>query len=160
LGKGEVMKEYIHPYGKELDNEIERVKRSSLSAANKKTITRFYEHNLAKGISVPRLLRQMSVLRLTARQVKKDFGKLTKEDYEQFLIWMKRKGYSDGSVWTYKKILKGLRFCFLNSPSKPKPPQKRFPSLGVFKAVLTGCTGKESTKAFKAREKLLLVWMN
>jgi hypothetical protein len=103
--EGEVMEKYIHPYERNLERQIEMVKQSSLLKKNKEAILKFYQHNLAQGLSPPRLLRQTSVLRITAMQVKKDFRKLTKEDYELFLIWMKKKGYKEGSIWTYKKIL-------------------------------------------------------
>jgi len=52
------------------------------------------------------MLRQMSVLRLTAKQLNKDFEKASKEGYKLSLSWMKNRGYKDGSIWTYNQILK------------------------------------------------------
>jgi len=113
------MRKYIHPYEKDLEREINRVKEAQISDENRALIMRFYDHNLAQGISKPRLLRQMITLRMTAKQMKKDFANATKEDYEQFLIWMIKDGYAEGSIWTYKKILKVFH-KWLNNGTYPE----------------------------------------
>ncbi|MFA4855992.1 MAG: tyrosine-type recombinase/integrase [archaeon] len=112
------MKEYIHPYEHNLAREIERVKESQILESNKELILKFHQHNLAQGISMPRMERQTSVLRKTACQMKKDFKALTKDDYVAFLAWMRQENYKEGSIWTYKNIL-SVFHKWLNNGTKP-----------------------------------------
>ncbi|MBN2067557.1 MAG: tyrosine-type recombinase/integrase [Candidatus Diapherotrites archaeon] len=113
------MRKYIHPFERDLEGEIKRLENSSLAEANKQLITSFYEHNLAQGFSLARLIRQMCVLRRTAGQVKKDFREASKEDYEQFLIWLHKQGCKEATIWTYKKILKVFH-KWLNNGTYPE----------------------------------------
>lgn len=100
------MREYIHPYAKALESELNRLKKAENLGNNKELLFSFYESNLARGISTPRILRLLTALRKTAEQLQKDFRETTKQDYEKFLIWMQRSDYAEGTIWTYKKILK------------------------------------------------------
>jgi len=91
---------------KALESELNRLKKAENLGNNKELLFSFYESNLARGISTPRILRLLTALRKTAEQLQKDFRETTKQDYEKFLIWMQRSDYAEGTIWTYKKILK------------------------------------------------------
>ncbi len=67
------MREYIHPYKHNLEKEIQRVKDSKMLASNKQLILKFYKHNMAQELSLPRMERQTSVLRKVAEWQKKVF---------------------------------------------------------------------------------------
>jgi integrase len=148
-----VMREYIHAYAKNLEEEIKRVNASSLLPENKALILRFYEHNFAKSISLPRMERQMSVLRKTSEFLKKDFSLVSKEDYEQFFIWMNRQGYKEGSIWTYKNVLHVFH-KWLNNPEcvnwfrfkKMKNsilPEQLFDQEDILKLLKAGVTSRD-----------------
>jgi len=113
------MRDYIQPYKHNLKKEIQRVKDSKIPAINKQLILKFYEHNMAQELSLPRMERQTSVLRKVAEWMKKDFRKLTKDDYVAFLSWMREKEYKDGSIWTYKRIIMVFH-KWLNNGEKPE----------------------------------------
>ncbi len=113
------MREYIHPYKKNLEREIQRIKESELLGDNKQLILKFYQHNMAQEHSLPRMERQACVLRKVAEWQKKDFRQLTKEDYVAFIAWMREKEYKDGTIWTYKQILMVFH-KWLNNGVKPE----------------------------------------
>ncbi|GEM_PF-2785272 len=108
------MREYIHNYAINLEHELKRLKDSSLSEKNKELVFKFYEHNLAKGISIPRLERQMSVLRKTGDWLKKDFGLVAKEYFTKnhVLAIVKQKSKEDGTSEKDSRLHKKQRELF------------------------------------------------
>lgn len=82
------MRKYIHDYNRYLEREITLLNNAEIPVQNKELILEFKDHNLVSGISVPRLLRQASVLRLVSQQVKKPFNTITAKDLEQFFVFL------------------------------------------------------------------------
>lgn len=100
------MKKYIHNYNRHLERELTLLSQSEIPIQNKELILSFKDHNFVSGHSIPRLLRQCSVLRLVSKKINKPFNEMTSKDFEQFIVWMKKEDYKEESINTYKGIIK------------------------------------------------------
>ena len=100
------MKEYIHKYRHILECELKRVKGSTISKENKKLILAYYAFDLSNGLSVPRLVRKVSILRIVAERYGIEYSRATKEDYVRVIADLKGKELANGTVWVYKKVLR------------------------------------------------------
>lgn len=86
--------------------ELVRLEKSSVSVRDKELLLEFRDHNISKDVSVPRILRLVSALRLTAERIGKGFEEITAKDYEKYLIELKKKNFAFDSIETYKGVLK------------------------------------------------------
>lgn len=100
------MKTYLLDYDKLVNRQIALLEESAICKQNKALILKFKDHNLMNNVSLPRIIRQLGTLRLVAEHVKTDFPKATKEDFEQFILWLQSQKYSIETIDTHKKIIK------------------------------------------------------
>ena len=100
------MKLYIHDYDRNLEREIENLKRFGLSEHNKELILEFYRYNYSRDISKPRMMRQINSLKYGARFVKKDFEKATAKDFQEYIAFRKEQGRATATIDTDKEIFK------------------------------------------------------
>jgi len=100
------MKVYIHNYDRNLEREIEHLKRFGLSEHNEKLILDFYHYNYSRDISKPRMMRQINSLKYGARFVKKDFEKATAKDFQDYITLRKDQGKATATIDTDKEIFK------------------------------------------------------
>jgi site-specific recombinase XerD len=100
------MRKYLHDYDQYLARELERIQEADIPAQNKQLILDFRNFETVNAISVPRILRIASCLRLFSQKVQKTFETITTKDVEGFLVWMKDKGYAEESIATFRATLK------------------------------------------------------
>lgn len=102
-----MMRHYITDCDGELKSQLSKVRNSGkLSEKNKSLILGYHDHDVAIGLSLPRLTRKLISLRQVAERFGVEYDRVTKEDYERALSQMQRNGASLGTIWTDKKILK------------------------------------------------------
>ena len=100
------MRKYMHDYERYLETELVRLDKSDIPDRDKKLILEFRDNNISRDLSVPRILRVVSILRLTALRVKKSFEEMTAKDYEWYIVFLKKNNFSPDSIETYKGCLK------------------------------------------------------
>lgn len=96
----------IHCYIQRLEREIELLNASAISKENKELIRRFYSDNLVTGLSKPRLVKLMEVMRGLSRMLNKSFDAATIDDLKRVVVEIESREWS---VWTkvsYRTILK------------------------------------------------------
>ncbi len=101
----------IHNYEKQYTDNERLIHTSAISEKNKALIFGYRDACLLKGTcGKVRLTRIMNGLLLLARQVGKDFDKITKEDIERLVakLLAHQPPYSPATIGTYKAILKGF----------------------------------------------------
>lgn len=95
-----------HNYERQLKSAIRLVEESDLSERNKKIIFRFKDHCVREGLSKPRVIKLLILLRIIGLEIVKDFDKAKRRDIERYVTLIQEK---DISVWTkhdYKVALK------------------------------------------------------
>jgi len=96
---------YLIDYKKRLEQTLQRLNKSKISKKNKELILKYHSFDSSQGLSLPRLERKIEILRLIAEKYKIEFHKATRDEYEKMICEMNGK-YKEGTIWTYKKILK------------------------------------------------------
>lgn len=110
----------IHNYKRKLELVIEKVKKSNISKANKKTILDFSDHCFSEGITEAKINRYVFDLHKLAELLKKDFKSANRDDIEILVAKIEKaiskKGKKNYSEWTkqgfriiLKKFYKWLR---------------------------------------------------
>ena len=112
------MKRYLIDFEHLVNRQIELLKAEPITKANKSLILEFKDFNLLNSVSLPRIVRQIGTLRLIALFIKKDFSKATKKDFETLILWLQKKGYSEETIDTHKKILK-VFYKWMNNGEYP-----------------------------------------
>ena len=97
----------IHNYEAEYARAQEQVTESQLSLKNKQLIFSFVNDLLLEGLSLPRLIKYLRLLRLIGVSLNKDFDTVSKDDLKQFVSSIQQKiTYSPWTVRGYKEILR------------------------------------------------------
>lgn len=113
------MKRYLFDYQNLLGKEGKRLDESEISDHNKQLIHDFKNHNLAKGTSLPRVLRHLHTLRFLAIRLNKDLELATTKDIESYLVWLQEKQYALESILTFKAICK-VFYKWINKGTYPE----------------------------------------
>jgi len=97
----------IYNYQKRLKSAVELVKKSPISERNKQLILEFRDFASLDGLSLPRILRYLGVLKDWAKIINVDFDKATKEDIIRAVrIIQEHERYRPWTKATYKIMLK------------------------------------------------------
>ncbi|WP_048084470.1 hypothetical protein [Archaeoglobus profundus] len=98
-------------YERELEREIERIKKSKISETNKKFILKYKNHRLANGVSVARVCREVKSLRLLCERYNLNLDNLNEDVIEDLFAELELSKQSLNTINEYKKALKYfLRF--------------------------------------------------
>lgn len=100
------MKKYLVDYSALLQREIKRITDSRMYSYDRKTILSYYLHCQSNGISKPRILRSLSMLRMASEFIQKSFMKASREDWERFFAHLKEENKTDSTLDTYKATIK------------------------------------------------------
>src|SRR3989338_3016552 len=97
----------IHNYEAEYARAQEQVTESQLSLKNKQLIFSFVNDLLLEGLSLPRLIKYLRLLRLIGIRINKDFDAVSKDDLKQFISSIQQKiTYSPWTIRGYKEIIR------------------------------------------------------
>ena len=97
----------IYNYHKRLDSAVKMVKEAQISERNKQLILEFRDFASLDGLSLPRILRYLGVLKDWAKILNVDFDKATKEDIIRAVrIIQENERYRPWTKATYKIMLK------------------------------------------------------
>ncbi|MBW2969095.1 tyrosine-type recombinase/integrase [Candidatus Woesearchaeota archaeon] len=115
-----------HGYAHRLIQTEKAIKKSKISEKNKKLIIDFKKYLITNGLSKPRILKYMEVLKLNALRINKDFDKVTKEDMMDYISTIEQKNYSEHTKHTYKVITKKFFQWLKKSEDKEYPPEVKW----------------------------------
>lgn len=97
----------IYNYHKRLDSAVKMVKEAQIFERNKQLILEFRDFTSLDGLSLPRILRYLGVLKDWAKIMNVDFDKATKEDIIRAVrIIQENEKYRPWTKATYKIMLK------------------------------------------------------
>ena len=97
----------IYNYRKKLDSAVKMVKEAQISERNKQLILEFRDFASLDGLSLPRILRYLGVLKDWAKIMNVDFDKASKEDIVRAVrIIQENENYRPWTKATYKIMLK------------------------------------------------------
>jgi len=96
----------IHRYDKRIIWQKDNVKRSEVSNNNKKLIFEFEDYCALQGMSKPRRIKYLEVLKGLAKILNKDFDKVDKDDITRVVREIQYRDYSEWTIQTYKVMLK------------------------------------------------------
>ena len=97
----------IYNYRKKLDSAVKMVKEAQISERNKQLILEFRDFASLDGLSLPRILRYLGVLKDWAKIMYVDFDKASKEDIVRAVrIIQENENYRPWTKATYKIMLK------------------------------------------------------
>jgi len=115
----------IYKYKQSLVREISNIKKDRV---NGKIILEYYRSRVAEGLSIARILKCISTLKLISRRLKKPFTKATKEDIVNLVASIEER---DISLWTkhdYKVILKKFYKWLYDSDNPPEVKWIKIPT--------------------------------
>ena len=99
----------IHNYGRKIEVELLGLQRSAISDRNKVLICDFKDELIRRNLSLPRILKYVNNLKLTALWFSKDFELLSKADIERFVSYLhSRQDYSQHTIQAYKVMIKKM----------------------------------------------------
>ncbi|MFQ5620931.1 MAG: tyrosine-type recombinase/integrase [Candidatus Nanoarchaeia archaeon] len=96
----------IHDYDTQYQAEKQRLAKSDISDKNKELIAKFEADLLLEGLSKPRLIRYMSIMRLVAKRLKKDFDKAKIPDLKRVVGAIQSEKYSPHTKEVYKVMIR------------------------------------------------------
>jgi len=126
----------IHNYEAEYARAQEQVTESQLSLKNKQLIFSFVNDLLLEGLSLPRLIKYLRLLRLIGVRINKDFDTVSKDDLKQFISSIQQKiTYSPWTIRGYKEIIRKYIYrllCFRSDePCIPISEKRGLKRLGL-----------------------------
>lgn len=131
----------IFGFEKIIKREIKKIKNSN--GLNKETLLRYYEQSVAEGLSLGRVCKRISKMRMLSDMFGKKFEDSTKEDIVTLVRMIEEKNVSPWTKSDYKKILKKF-YKWFKGDDEFYPPEvrwikcgKKFPSKLMSKDLLT-----------------------
>jgi site-specific recombinase XerD len=89
-------------YSINVDASIEKLKSSSISGRNKELILSFIDECFIEGIGDHRIIKYLSVLKLIAESMNKDFDKIDIPALKRYIITLERSNLSEWTKHDYK----------------------------------------------------------
>ncbi|MBW3001853.1 tyrosine-type recombinase/integrase [Candidatus Woesearchaeota archaeon] len=120
------MKYDWHGYEAKLRTREKQIRNSKISEKNKKLIFEFQKNLVITGISKPRILKYLEILRLSAVIFKKNFDKVTKKDIMNFVSIIEQRNYSEWTKHSYKVIVKKFFQWLRKCEDKEYPPEVKW----------------------------------
>ncbi len=150
----------IYNYRKILENEIARIRNSTLSSRNKKLILEYKDYLIARGLSLARTIKCIWTLRVIALMIEKPFTTMNKNDIMKLVNKIEEKEISAYSKHDYKLIFKQFYKWLKDAEEYPdeikwikvkKPSNRMLPEelLTIEEVkVMTRCVHHPRDKAF------------
>lgn len=83
-----------------------------MSEANKKTLKRFKEHIILRGLSIHRVVMYLRMGRLIAEMGQKDYNSFSREDVDKVMVCLHEEGYANATInltrLTFKTLFRWL----------------------------------------------------
>ena len=111
----------IYNYERTLNGELQKAKEDSF---NGETLLKYYRSRVADGLSLARLVKCLSTLRLISKSLSKPFEEATKDDIVNFIAKNEQRNISQWTKQDYKVILK--KFYKWLRDSENYPPEVRW----------------------------------
>jgi len=111
----------IYNYKRTLERKLSDIK---LDRFNSEILLRYYRSRVAEGLSLARIIKCLSTLRLISKSIAKPFTEATKDDIVNFVARIEERNISQWTKHDYKVILK--RFYKWLRDSEDYPPEVRW----------------------------------
>lgn len=131
------MKVDWHGYAAKLAQMEKAIDKSQASEANKKLIFRLEKHLITNGLSKPRILKYLEVLKSSALIINKDFEQVTKDDIMDFVSIIEQRNYSEHTKHTYKVIIRKFFQWLKQCEDKQYPPEVKWIKTNIRKDRFT-----------------------
>lgn len=116
----------IHGYNRRLESALSHLKTSDISKKNIDLILKFYENCVLEGLSKPHIVKYICQLKLTARRLNKNLGKVKKQDIQSFVRYIQeREDISVSTKHAYKITLKKF-YKWLKGNNEEYPEEVRW----------------------------------
>lgn len=119
----------IHNYEQKYQAVIRRVEKASISERNKELILAMKDALVLQGLSKPRLMKYMEVLKMAAVRMGKDFDKATVNDLKKLVAEIQQSNFSPWTKQTYKVLLR--RFYRWHHGTKEYPEIVSWITIGM-----------------------------
>ncbi len=96
----------LYDHEKSLKATENRIKKSSICEANKQLIFKFESHCFAEGLSIDRVLKHLTELKILAEMSGKDFRSLSKQDMMKLVEHIERMKRAERTKQDYKKLIR------------------------------------------------------
>jgi len=127
------MKYDWHGYEAKLAAMEKSVRKSKISEKNKKIIFDFKDHLVTSGLSKPRVLKYMEIVKLSSLIINKDMDKVTKKDVMAFVSVIEQRDYSEWTKLTYRALFKRFFQWFKKYDRKEYPPEVKWINTNIRK---------------------------
>ena len=118
-------------YERQLSNYRKRIQQLPIPARNRQAIDAFADHCFSQGLTVRRVLKYMSNLKMIACWLHEEFGKVTRADIEKLVRKIERSDYAEWTKHDYRVVLKKF-FKWLQG-TEDYPPEVKWLSSTVKK---------------------------
>ncbi|HLC22699.1 MAG TPA: hypothetical protein VJJ79_02915, partial [Candidatus Nanoarchaeia archaeon] len=109
----------LHRYDQRLACQVKNVEKAPISRRNKELIFEFQRYCVIQGMSRPRIIKYLEILKTTALILGKDFDEVTKEDIMGFVQAIQQQDYSPWTKQTYKVMIKRFYKWFKGNNEPP-----------------------------------------
>lgn len=96
----------LQRYDKRLISMVKLIEKIDISERNKKLIFKFRDDCVRQGLSKPRIVKLLEILKSTALILDKDLDQLKRKDIEKFVTIIQEREYSPWTKQSYKIILR------------------------------------------------------
>ena len=115
----------IYKYRQSLEREISHIEKDPL---NGEMILKYYRSRVAEGISIARILKCISTLKLISRRLRKPFTDAKKEDIVDLIAGVEERDISPWTKHDYKVVLKKFYKWLKDSESPPEVSWIKIPT--------------------------------
>jgi integrase/ribosomal protein L40E len=106
----------IYNYERTLDRELSHIKKDPF---NSEILLKYYQSRVAEGLSLARIIKCLSTLRLISQSLRKPFSKATKDDIVDLIAKIEQRKISEWTKRDYKIVLKRFYKWFRDSENYP-----------------------------------------
>ncbi len=96
----------LYDHEKSLKATEERIRASNISRSNKQLIFKFESYCFAEGLSIARVLKHLTELKLLADMVGKDFRNMTRQEMMKLVEHIERMKRAERTKQDYKKLIR------------------------------------------------------
>lgn len=111
----------IHEYDRKYAAAVKGLQRYGLSERNKELILAYVDDLVLEGLSKPRQMKYIEILRTFAKRLDKDLDKAKADDLKKIVSDIQMSDYSPWTKQMYKVIIRRFYKWFLKTPGKDYP---------------------------------------
>ncbi|MFC1723224.1 tyrosine-type recombinase/integrase [Nanoarchaeota archaeon] len=111
----------IHQYDQKLEATIRGIDKANISDKNKAILHEMTDSLVLEGLSKPRIMKYIEVVRVTAKKLNKDLDKVTEKDLKKHVSELQQSSYSMWTKHVHKVIIRRFFKWLLKTPGKDYP---------------------------------------